>query len=84
MTLEDWSECPSCHFPCSSNGMRAILAAEGTCPMCGERAPPDAIAKLPGPQAQLRAAAAAAGTGGATATQAAGRGSGDRGASTEE
>lgn len=60
MTLEDWAECPACHFPCSTGPMRAILAAEGACPMCCERVAPDAIARVPDAAARLRDAAAGA------------------------
>lgn len=70
MSLQDWCECPSCRFPCSSRAIRAILAAEGTCPMCCEKVAPDAVAKLPVADARRRAeemgaagAAAAAGAG---------------------
>jgi hypothetical protein len=45
MTLGDWWECPACRFPCSGRAMRAVLAAEGACPMCCEHvAPPELVA----------------------------------------
>lgn len=60
MTLEDWAECPACRFPCSTGPMRAILSAEGACPMCGERVAADAIARVAAPRQRLAEAVAAA------------------------
>jgi hypothetical protein len=64
MTLEDWAECPCCQLPCSAAAMRAVLAAEGACPMCGERVAPDAVARLARGQAEARLRAAATGAAG--------------------
>jgi hypothetical protein len=74
MTLEDWCECPCCQLPCSGTTMRAILSAEGTCPMCGERVAPDAIVRMARGQAEARARAAATGAAGSVPAAAAAAG----------
>lgn len=59
MVLSDWASCPCCSFPCRASAMRAILAAEGACPMCGGAAAPDAVVSAPSAAAAAELAAAA-------------------------
>lgn len=56
MALADWAECPACRFPCRAAAMRALLEAEGACPMCGARAAPGAVARAAAPAERLREA----------------------------
>lgn len=35
MCLDDWTECPHCHFPASLVEMSTCVAASGKCPLCG-------------------------------------------------
>jgi hypothetical protein len=34
MCLDDWTECPHCHFPASLVEMSTCVAASGKCPLC--------------------------------------------------
>ncbi|EFN57870.1 hypothetical protein CHLNCDRAFT_143342, partial [Chlorella variabilis] len=34
MLLGDWSECPSCHFPCRGRDMTHAASVEHACPLC--------------------------------------------------
>mmetsp|Transcript_36982 Transcript_36982/g.82211 ORF Transcript_36982/g.82211 Transcript_36982/m.82211 type:complete len:1366 (+) Transcript_36982:300-4397(+) len=54
MTLADWSECPTCKFPCSARQFIRILAAERRCCMCNEEINLDTVRKVGDPLGQLR------------------------------
>lgn len=34
MTLEEWSQCPSCESPALYSSFRALVERNGECPMC--------------------------------------------------
>jgi hypothetical protein len=74
MMLDDWCECPCCQLPCSGAAMRAILSAEGVCPMCGERAVQDAVVRMARGQAEARARASVTGAAGSVPAAAAAAG----------
>jgi WD repeat-containing protein 19 len=54
MTLADWSECPSCHFPASTAQFMNIVNVERKCPMCNEEVDLGNIRRLTDPLATLK------------------------------
>ncbi|KAF5840991.1 hypothetical protein DUNSADRAFT_14848 [Dunaliella salina] len=53
--LEDWGECPCCHFACTRQQFMRILQAESRCPMCNEEVPVESVQRLSDPLAKLKA-----------------------------
>jgi len=53
--LEDWGECPCCHFACTRQQFMRILQAESRCPMCNEEVPVESVQRLTDPLAKLKA-----------------------------
>ncbi|XRB18839.1 WD repeat-containing protein 19 [Pseudoscourfieldia marina] len=47
MHPDQWSRCPSCHFPCLQTEMVQHLAAYKKCPLCSESIPIAAVVKMP-------------------------------------
>ena len=43
MVLDDWCECPSCHFPAIYSRFVALLENTSQCPMCGDTVVPDQV-----------------------------------------
>ena len=54
MSLADWADCPSCHFPCSGQQFLKIIVAEKRCPMCGDEIKMDQMRRAADPQSLLR------------------------------
>ena len=36
MQLEDWSECPSCHFPCRLTAFKQVIQSQQQCVLCNQ------------------------------------------------
>lgn len=49
MYAADWCECPQCRFPGTGQGLMAVLAAEGTCPMCSAAVAPAQVRQVTQP-----------------------------------
>lgn len=66
MVLDDWGECPSCHFSALHSAFVEFAVAEGTCPMCDAAVAGTDVILVKDPSEQLKRAkgAAAAGEGG--------------------
>jgi len=63
MTLAEWSQCPSCKFPCNAQAFVKLIAQEKNCPMCAQQVVLSAIRKVPDPVAALKAYTARGATG---------------------
>ncbi|KAL4424934.1 hypothetical protein ABPG77_009663 [Micractinium sp. CCAP 211/92] len=54
MALGDWSECPSCHFPCRGRDMTRVASQEHACPLCEAALGPHDIKRIFDPISALR------------------------------
>merc|ERR1711916_90484 len=53
VVLDDWCECPSCHFPAIYSRFVALLENTSQCPMCGDTVVPDQVRHLDDPRPRL-------------------------------
>jgi len=57
MVANDWTHCPSCHFPALFSKFKALIDSEGACPMCEEQIQAASIHKVENPEEFLNRAA---------------------------
>ena len=49
MTVKEWAECPSCHFPCRLAAFKQVIQAQQQCPMCDQTVSLDNIQLMKDP-----------------------------------
>lgn len=55
MIMEDWGECPHCHFPALYSDFCTLLETEENCPMCSHALTAGQVVKVPDAESRLRA-----------------------------
>ena len=53
MVTNDWTHCPSCHFPALFSKFKALIDSEGKCPMCEQEVQVSSITKVENPEEYL-------------------------------
>ena len=53
MTLDDWSQCPTCKFPALFTPFLKLLRVEPVCPMCSSQVNPLEVVKVANPDVKL-------------------------------
>lgn len=49
MVVNEWAQCPSCHFPCRLAAFKKVIQAQEQCPMCDQAVSLDSIQLLKDP-----------------------------------
>lgn len=53
MVKEDWSYCPSCHFPSKRSALATALTSSDQCPMCDAHIKPHELPTVPDPTSHI-------------------------------